>query len=142
MTTRNYLDKILSMCTPKEIAFFNQIFPGEVPAKDLSKAIALVERTISGSAKKRETIREELSVLENKYGALKNNLHTTVPKLKRRISELEDHNRELLVLSERYTNPITLDNVKVQERLAILDALEAGGVDNWEGYDESLKGVE
>ena len=28
---------------------------------------------------------------------------------------------------------------KDQRRLAKLDALEAGGVDNWEWYDESLK---
>lgn len=28
---------------------------------------------------------------------------------------------------------------KVQKRLALLDALEAGGVDNWEGYHESTR---
>lgn len=29
---------------------------------------------------------------------------------------------------------------KIERRLAKLDALEAGGVDNWEWYDESLEG--
>lgn len=28
---------------------------------------------------------------------------------------------------------------EIERRLAKLDALEAGGVDNWEGYDESLE---
>ena len=30
---------------------------------------------------------------------------------------------------------------EMEKRIAILDALEAGGVDNWEWYGESLKGL-
>lgn len=31
---------------------------------------------------------------------------------------------------------------QLEERLELLDALEAAGVDNWEGYDEALEILE
>lgn len=41
------------------------------------------------------------------------------------------------------TNSVTMtaaEHAKIQRELEKLHALEAGGVDNWEWYDESLKG--
>jgi hypothetical protein len=32
---------------------------------------------------------------------------------------------------------MSLTNLGVQKRLLLLDALEAGGVDDWDGYDEA-----
>jgi hypothetical protein len=33
------------------------------------------------------------------------------------------------------------ENDQLNERLAVLDALEAGGVDNWEGYEMAMENV-
>jgi len=38
---------------------------------------------------------------------------------------------------------ITEERLKELERAeAVLEALQAGGVDNWEGYEEALNGME
>ena len=45
--------------------------------------------------------------------------------------ELEESRSEASKLS----NPINTNNLDIQNRLELLDALEAGGVDNWEFYE-------
>jgi len=48
---------------------------------------------------------------------------------------VEECNRTIRHLEE---DPINVENKEVKERLRLLSALEAGGVDNWEWYDESI----
>lgn len=43
------------------------------------------------------------------------------------------HGQELAVIV-----PIA-DWIKIKERLHLLDCLEAGGVDNWDGYDFAIE---
>jgi hypothetical protein len=45
-------------------------------------------------------------------------------------AELKSAEGEITILSVTSN----VDQVEVQRRLALLDALEAAGVDNWEGY--------
>ncbi len=63
-------------------------------------------------------------------------------KTKQLEKENKNLNKQIVRLEnkiDRFTNPIDIENYEVQERLAILAALEAGGVDNWMWYSEALE---
>ena len=50
----------------------------------------------------------------------------------------------LLKIRDLQARVVTLqqDNDQLNERVAVLDALEAAGVDNWEGYELAMENVQ
>ena len=70
------------------------------------------------------------------------NLEAEISRLKSEARTLQKaREREKYTLRQKQKNAQRLDTQisKLREREQLLDALEAAGVDNWEGYDEALE---
>lgn len=92
--------------------------------------------------------REEYKALEAKSAALRAENEALVSQgksIESRFSGLMNQYHQISVVVDKYRlKPIEITNKEYQELLKrnkILSALEAGGVDNWEWYDESLKDI-
>ena len=69
-------------------------------------------------------------------------LNTSVSKLKDLHIELLEENRSLRKANLSFAPKqikLAAENKVLNEKLELLDALEAAGVDNWEGYDEAIE---
>lgn len=69
-------------------------------------------------------------------------LNSMNSKLKDEKLEILEENRSLRKANLSFApNQINLraENKRLEKKLQMLDALEAAGVDNWEGYDEALE---
>lgn len=131
MTKTEYLNDLLTLCTDSQKNMYNRMYPNGVTGKQVDNAISQIKNTILGlnnKCDKLSSVSLELSTLKIEHEQLKqvNN------RLQRDCDVLENE-------VDRLSNPISTDNAYVQERLAILDALEAGGVDNWDWYGASLE---
>ena len=134
MTKQDYLNKILRLCTEEQQALFNSMYCKGPDLKQLDRAIAQVEHTLRvqniDKAAYRKLEREKNEVEAELRLQLKN-IESDLKRSEDRLNEVDRENRML-------RNPILLDNVHVQEKCDLLDALQAGGVDNWEGYEAAV----
>ena len=134
MTERDYMNRLLNLCTERQKAFFDRIYPEGPKNNQLKTAISQIERTLSNLDEQKEEIssmKKEAAELAEKENKIKAEYRKTITQLE---GELKDAKAQI----DRLSNPINLENAEVQERLDLLSALEAGGVDNWEWYDESI----
>ena len=131
MTKTEYLNDLLTLCTECQKNMYNRMYPNGVTGKQVDNAISQIKNTILGlnnKCDKLSSVELELSTLKIEHEHLK--------QVNNRLQ------RECVVLEnevDRLSNPISTDNAYVLERLAILDALEAGGVDNWDWYGYALE---
>lgn len=59
------------------------------------------------------------------------------------IEQMDERRLRVELSSALSANRLLLEaNEKLMEREQLLDALEAAGVDNWEGYDEAMEILE
>jgi chromosome segregation ATPase len=107
--------------------------PNVETSKDVSWAITQIENSLKKGNEDTSILKktlkkneEKLNILEKKIEELKESLEA---------SDLEAYQCRLTI--EQLSNPISLTNLGVQKRLIFLEALEAGGVDDWDGYDEA-----
>jgi len=128
--SKEYLDKILTMLVPEQQAMFSRMYPTGPSTDQLKTAIAQVESTILSLNRRTQLlantiVEHECLLVEraDKIKELERDLETTR-------AELKSAEGEITILSVTSN----VDQVEVQRRLALLDALEAAGVDNWEGY--------
>lgn len=133
---REYMDKILSFLTERELAVFRRVFGGKI--NDVDGAIDLIERHMKSQARERFDIEQHNEEIKRRDTDImvandeKNHLKVRIISLEKDIERMQCHVE--VIESETDT-----DSAYAKKRLAILDALEAGGVDNWEWYEESLK---
>lgn len=96
--------------------------------------LKLIERTL----KQNKESSEKLQELKNKQiedAKIVNDLHY------KRIEELKsEYESKIKQLVEDFKSSIPINEYEVRKRLDMLEALEIGGVDNWEWYGESLTG--
>ena len=134
MNKQDYLNKILALCTEKQTELFNRMYPDGVSSKQISHATFQIENTLKNLNESNEELNrvikesDEHKLISNgKVNDLINNINLIE-------KELVDANSHIM----RLENPINIENNEVQERLNLLDALEAAGVDNWNGYGYAL----
>ena len=135
---KEYLNKLLTFLGKKSRENFDMIFPKLTTSKDYTQAIDMLHRHFIKRA--------EIETLLECANTENRNLLKEIETLKAEKASLESKNKKLTGKLESMRNRIYLvessvdkDSLYVKERLAILDALEEGGVDNWEWYGESLK---
>ena len=134
MNKRDYLEKLLLLCTTKQKDFFLRMYPVGLKASQINYAIVQVENALkNNNATKEDLAKFKVSSAADK--AIETKLYND-EKVKR--LGLEIKLKEAYALVERLKNPINTENNEIQERLQLLNALEAGGVDNWEWYSESI----
>jgi chromosome segregation ATPase len=138
MTLKDYLNKLLGLCTDKQKDFFDLMYPGGPTKKQLSWATKQLENTLSGLNQSNEKLvyikRELEKANKNAASASREWMNTK--------NTMEQELQDAHALIERLRNPISTANNNVQERLELLDALEAGGVDSWSFYDEAVSNYE
>ena len=134
MSNKNYLDSLLSLCTDRQKNLFSRIYPDGPKPTQIKHAIFQVENTLKNLNADDEAAKAVKKEAKETVAELSLNLSTTKINLK----NTEDELKEAHAVIERLKNPINVENNAIQERLALLDALEAGGVDNWEWYSESI----
>ena len=136
----NKLDKIkylLGFCTEGQNEFFCRLYKSvdDLKPKQFNHAIRQIETTLIENAKSQTELNIEKEAHEKKLVDLKNG-HS------KRISDLVGkHEEKIEKLKAHHENSGggSGDAYETEKRLAMLDALEAGGVDNWEWYGESLE---
>ncbi len=133
MNDREHLEKLLKLCTKDQKTIFELMHPNVETSKDVSWAITQIENSLKKGNEDTSILKktlkkneEKLNILEKKIEELKESLEA---------SDLEAYQCRLTI--EQLSNPISLTNLGVQKRLMLLEALEAGGVDDWDGYDEA-----
>ena len=127
MNTNDYLNKLLGLCNEGQLNLFNKMYPDGPDKKQLSWAISQVERTLKSENDKITNLKNEIKELKTIGDKKTDTIHSLN-------SDIADLQKELNAL-KNYASASTDD---VQKQLDKLQALEAGGVDNWEWYDESL----
>ena len=134
MTNNEYLIKLVSILTEDQLSLFNRMYP-EWPSKSQTKlAIVQAETTLMKLNETNSKLRHEN--IELKESILKKS--SSLIEYENDLDDIKSDLKEAYKTIERLKNPINIENSVVQERLELLAALEAGGVDNWEWYDESI----
>ena len=149
MNKKEYMLDLLTLCTSPQRDLFERMYPDGVTKDGLDWAISQIKRTIlnqNTNADRLKGVDKELLIERAKLKLIESSLAFKNPNLEEDytivLEENENLKKEIKVLDNRIfmlSNPISIENVEVQERLDILSALEAGGVDNWVGYSESLE---
>ena len=134
MNKKDYLHNLLALCTDKQKKVFTRMYPDGPKNNQVSHAIRQVENTLKNLNATNENLKtakeegaENAAKLQADIRSLEIKLHTS--ELQRKAADN---------LANRLKNPIATENNSVQERLNLLDALVAGGVDNWEWYEEAI----
>ncbi|NOR27648.1 MAG: hypothetical protein GQ540_03855 [Lutibacter sp.] len=110
------------------------MYPNGVSIKQLKWATEQIENTLNGLNCKNE----EFKKLKIDNYDLCEEYKSKIKDLNEELKAFQYNTFDLHEKIKRLENPISIDNNDIQERLELLDALEAGGVDNWQWYDESI----
>jgi septal ring factor EnvC (AmiA/AmiB activator) len=137
MNKRDYIEQLHTMLTDKQKDFLKKVFPNGVDAKQLPSAIGLIERTLRKGNTEIESLKDEIKEKENSINELISKNQVATETIKQQQEEIND----LTAQVRRLSNPITEVSSEIQEKLDKLEALENGGVDNWEWYGESMSAL-
>jgi len=85
MSDKQYLESILSLCTPKQRKLFERMYPYGVKDEQTKQAITQVENTINALNCKNEEFRD----LQIAFNAFKNDVHKKENLAASTIAELE-----------------------------------------------------
>ena len=135
MNKRDYLEKLLSLCTEKQANLFSRMYPDGPNIKQLSWAITQLENTLKDLNYTREALNGVKKAAKSSADVFSQELKRT----ERKLVDTEQELKEANCLIDRLKNPINTENNEVQEKLELLEALQQGGVDNWTWYDEAIK---
>ena len=130
MNKREYMERLLELCTDKQKDLFGRMYPEGVSVLQLSTATRQIETTIKGLNCVKEEFAEYRKGSDNKI-ALKEQQLQVVEKEK---ADLARELSDTLALVKRLETPESVAAANTEERLQFLNALEAAGVDNWDGY--------
>jgi peptidoglycan hydrolase CwlO-like protein len=135
MTQYEYMNNLLALCTDSQKELFNRMYPDGPDKKQVRWAIVQLENTL----KNLDLSKEELRNVKNDLEKTLSSTYTEMRKLELEIKSLKSELHEANSRINQLENPINTENTDVQDRLCKLDALEAGGVDNWDGYDFAME---
>lgn len=124
MTAEKEILMLLEYVTDAERDLFNRMYPCAVSAiTDKSWALSQVKRTLHNRKQRIQQLKDENAALHAELNNVKNQLSAC------RVSEkqLEQEIVDLKYVPEK----------AVGDDLLFLRALDAAGVDNWEGYDHA-----
>lgn len=127
MSISDKIELLLAYVTDSERNLFDRMYPDGVKLiKNKKTALQQVEQTLLNRAKKIEELRNKNTKLELELDEL-------------RIS----HKKEIRDLGVKFEEKLNLKDEKVNtgekcRDCALLNALEAAGVDNWEGYEYAI----
>ena len=134
MNQKDYMGKLLDLCTDWQRAFFSRMYPTGPTAKQLNWAVTQLENTLKNLNVDKEQLRDEKKAHADDVELLNKSIRDLEKKLSTVTAKLADAERRI----ERLSNSGSVNSAEIQERLALLDALEAGGVDNWDGYANAV----
>jgi hypothetical protein len=133
--SKKILEQMLQICTPKQLDFFNKIYPEGPKPNQIKWAIQQIVNTIRDvniDVDKLKDIKKEFDDFK-KLSA--DNESTHIREINSLARDLAIANSEIERLS---ADKVNVDNAEIIKRLDMLDALESGGVDNWDWYGECM----
>ena len=142
MNKRDYLNDLMELCTDKQRDLLSRMYPDGVKKNQLDQAINQIKRTLKKANQFMEDTKQTEKETQINLDALTKEHNDEIKNLNYQIEELEQELKYAEQFINDVRNPIDIKNAHVQKRLRLLDALEAGGVDNWEWYEESIKHLE
>jgi len=134
MNKRKYMDKLLLLCTEKQKNIYNKMYPDGPSSSQLKLAINQIENTLRNLNFSEEKFKQTKKEYENSIDIINKEVLNLNNKLIELNKELKKKEKEIEMLS----NPISIKNKEIQERLNLLNALEIAGVDNWEWYGDAI----
>lgn len=138
MTKMEYLNKLKELCTQEQIDLFNRMYPTGIKGDQLAWATIQLEDTLkdlNATSEEVDALKKQLKEAKFTIKTLEETEHGDIENL---VEELKSANARI----HKLNNPISVDNVHIQERLALLDALNAFGVANWNGYEDAVRSCE
>ena len=135
ITKVEYMNKLLTLCTDGEQEKFNKMYPQGPTKKQIDWAIKQIENTINAQSRIRsmENIRQHKTKVEEQDKQIRD--------LQKQLANINDQLNQVNNENMRLRQVTTSTAVDVAERLDKLAALEACGVDNWDGYDVAMEGA-
>jgi len=138
---KDTMELLLSLCTDSQKDLFEKIYPNGPTDKQLDHAIFQCSNTLKHA-------NDEIAQLESAKLKTETELNTAIAERDKYMSQLNNTNKEIQILEKQLEarnnlmSDVEKSSVYTQERLARLDALEAAGVDNWDGYDYAMEMLE
>lgn len=135
MNKRDYLNKLLALCTEKQKDLFKRMYPEGPLPKQLDWATIQLENTLKDLNEQKEMMKSLRDQYNLEVLNLKKEADFSALALVTTQRELDKANKRI----EQLSNPMSMANADIQTDLQILSALQAHGVDNWEGYDDAMR---
>ena len=136
MNKKEYLDKLVGLLTGPQLGLYERMYPNGPKPEQIRRATEQVETTLFRLNRDVQQLRDKSKELEE----YRINAELTAESLNRQYEDLLD---ELQEARERIKNLSTTSNraqEDINKSLDKLARLEAGGVDNWNGYDYAMRG--
>lgn len=139
MNKREYIDRLLALCPESYNDMFNRMYPDGPKPKQVKWATTQVENSVKGLSRVVERNTESSA----KSARLLMEHEVTIANLASELKASKTEANQLRIEVENLsTDPDAVATADVQARLNLLEALENGGVDNWEWYSESIADYE
>ena len=135
MNKTQYMESLIELCTEKQKDFFLRIYPDGPNPSQVKRATQQIEATLKQDNLKIEQLKGELKAHQTSA----EEAHLKLKSVSKELVDCKSDKEDLQLVIDRISNPIDIENSEVQSRLSLLNALEAGGVDNWEWYDHAIK---
>jgi hypothetical protein len=139
MNKREYIERLLALCPESYNDIFNRMYPDGLESKQIKWATTQVENSVKGLSRSVERNTEATEHYSQQLMDNEKLLSEYVSKIASLAADLKMSERKVEHL---LTDPEAVATAEVQERLDLLEALENGGVDNWEWYSESIADYE
>lgn len=136
--SKKILDQLLQICTPKQLDFFNKIYPEGPKPTQIKWAIQQIVNTIREVNIQVDSLKDIKQEFEDFKKLATDNENIKAKEILSLTRDLAIANKEIERLS---ADKVNVDNAEIIKRLDMLDALENGGVDNWYWYDECMESM-
>jgi len=120
MNQKDYMGKLLDLCTEKQRDFFGRMYPAGPTAKQLNWAVTQLENTLKNLNVDKEQLQLEKKAHAETLDTLNSSIRDLEKKLSTTVTGLANAEKRI----ERLSNPDAVNSAEIQERLALLDALE------------------
>ena len=106
MNDKQYLDKLIELCTPDQLELFDRMYPNGVPANSIPMATLQVENTL----KKANINTEALKYVKFEVKSLDDEYSIKINSMKQEIIDLKNELNNSKNLVKRLSNPISIEN--------------------------------
>jgi len=136
MNKKEYLDKLVGLLTGPQLGLYGRMYPNGPKPEQIRRATEQVEATLFGLNRSTQRLRD----IEEELNAYRLSTELTIEALNRQCDSLLDELQRAEGRIKNLSTPSNMAHGDINESLDKLARLEAGGVDNWDGYGYAMRG--